>query len=220
MFILIILLFLLIWIIYRRSKSISTFVSGYAKKEDPYITPKVFENVITTGEANYILHKAKNIFEESIILSGSDTNIRKSQTAWLYKDDPMVKEIYDRLALQFQFEVDNAEPLQVVKYEPGGFYNDHHDSCCDDNDSCIDFAKTSGQRKLTILIYLNDDFQDGETYFPELNLKIKAPKYGAVVFHPLDTNDELCHPLALHKGTEVTNGIKYVCNIWVRQKAY
>jgi prolyl 4-hydroxylase len=206
------------FVVYKKYKK-SGF-SGYADKDDPYIEPQIYNDVITPGEATYILHKAKNIFEASIILSGNDTSVRKSKTAWLYKDDPIVYQLYQRLSKQFNFEISNAEPLQIVKYEPGGFYNEHHDSCCDANETCVEFSKDHGQRKLTILIYLNDDFQGGSTYFPELNLNIKAPKYGAVVFYPLDTSNEKCHPLAIHKGTEVTSGVKYVCNVWVRQKNY
>ena len=191
---------------------------GYAKESDPYTRPHVFKNIITPDEANYILSKAIPLFEESTILSGINSSVRKSKTAWLYHDDPVVYNIYSRLSKQFNFEIPNTEPLQIVKYEPGGYYNEHHDSCCDDNDHCKDFYSNGGQRKLTILVYLNDDFEGGATYFPKLDLSIKAPKYGAVIFHPLDDNDELCHPLALHKGTEVTFGVKYICNIWVRQK--
>ena len=42
--------------------------------------------------------------------------------------------------------------------------------------SCQDFLKRGGNRYATFLLYLNDDFEDGETYFPLRNKKIKPEK--------------------------------------------
>ena len=71
-----------------------------------------------------------------------------------------------------------------------------------------------------MLIYLNDEFTGGATNFVKLNKVIKPPKYGAVMFRPLEKNSNKCHPLALHKGTKVESGIKYVCNVWIREGKY
>jgi prolyl 4-hydroxylase len=71
-----------------------------------------------------------------------------------------------------------------------------------------------------MLIYLNDSFEGGETEFPNLKMKLKAPKYGAIMFRPLEKDGNRCHPLALHKGTEITSGEKYICNVWIREGKY
>jgi prolyl 4-hydroxylase len=193
---------------------------GFCSESDKYIEPLVVDNMLTPEEAKHILHLAGSKFENSPILSGKDDSIRKSETAWLSKNDPVIKEIYKRFSNHYNFTINNAEDLQVVKYEPGGFYNDHHDSCCDDNDHCRDFARKSGQRVLTILMYLNDDFEGGYTNFPNIGINLKADKYGGIVFYPLEMGGNRCHPKALHKGTPVTSGIKYVCNLWVREKKW
>jgi prolyl 4-hydroxylase len=217
-------LLLLVSLIYFKNRFSSFTVDGhtvsYAPDDAEYIEPEIYPNIISPEEGEYILEKAIPQFSDSVILSGSSDSIRKSKTAWLYKDDPVVHQIYERLAHKFHFDIDNAEALQVVKYEPKGFYVQHHDSCCDDNQSCIDFSRTSGQRILTILIYLNDDFTGGTTEFPILGKHFKAPKYGALVFHPLAKDSNQCHRKALHKGVEVESGTKYICNIWVREHKF
>jgi len=206
---------LVLLFLFLRPKKLS-----YAPENAEYIKPKVVQNIVSPEEARYILETAGPKFDDSTILSGKDDNIRKSRTAWLGRDDPTVRSIYERLSKQYNFDIANAEDLQVVEYKPGGFYNEHHDSCCDDNDHCRDFMKKSGQRVLTILIYLNDDFEDGETRFPTLDMSLKADKYGGIVFHPLEVGGNRCHPLALHKGTPVTSGVKYICNLWVRERPF
>jgi len=219
----IIIIIILICIIFLLTiKSTSRFTNkGYANINDRYTKPIVKPNIITPTEAQNILEKASKSFEDSKILSGTDTNIRKSQTTWIYPSDNIhVYNIINRICKEYNYPFENAEPLQVVKYEPGGFYNDHHDSCCDDNPKCDEFIQKSGQRVLTVLIYLNDNFTDGGTQFTELNEIIKPNKYSGIIFRPLADDSSQCHPLALHKGMPVTSGVKYVCNIWIREKSH
>jgi hypothetical protein len=40
---------------------------------------------------------------------------------------------------------ENCEDLQIVKYDENGYYREHHDSCCDDNEHCKEFIKRGGQ---------------------------------------------------------------------------
>jgi len=195
-------------------------VRGYCSEDDPYKNPIVIDNLIKKEEADHIIEVAKTKFNSSTILSGSNESIRKSETAWIGRKDPIIKDVFERLSKRFDFILDNTEDLQVVRYMPGGYYNDHHDSCCDDTQHCRDFIKKSGQRVLTILIYLNDEFEAGHTNFPKLNLNLKADKYGGIVFNSLESGGSRCHPKSLHKGTPVTSGVKYVCNIWVREKKW
>ena len=187
-------------------------------KQEVYTNPKIYPDLITPQEARYILNKSGFMASE-LVGSDLDTSVRKSETLWISKNDPGVIDIYKRLKNKFHFNIENAEDIQVVKYQPGGFYKPHHDACCEDNESCKDFIKRGGQRVLTILIYLNDDFEEGSTKFPTLNLDLKAPKYGGVVFYPLDSAKK-CHPDALHGGNPVKSGTKYIANIWVHENKF
>jgi prolyl 4-hydroxylase len=193
---------------------------GFCSADAPYTEPVVIDDIITPDESAYILEVSKPIFSDSTILSGKDNSIRKSETAWLKKSDAVVADMLKRLSGQFNFDTANVEDLQVVRYFPGGFYNEHHDSCCDDTQHCRDFVQNSGQRVLTILIYLNDDYEGGYTNFKNLNLDLKANPRGGIVFHPLQSGGGMCHPNAMHKGTPVTAGVKYVCNVWVRERPF
>jgi prolyl 4-hydroxylase len=219
--IIILILIFLFFIIQRKKNNQSNFENkGFASENASYTMPIIQNNIITEQEANYILEKTKDAFKDSEIIGGFNTSIRKSKTTWLYKDDPVIYNIIKRLCEQNGHQIENAEPLQVVKYDPGGFYNDHHDACCDNDSKCTDFIKNGGQRVLTILIYLNDDFEGGATKFSTIGKDIKPSKYGGVIFRPLADNSDQCHPLALHKGTPVTSGTKYICNLWIRQGEY
>jgi prolyl 4-hydroxylase len=224
--ILIILLIILILIFFINTNKQEFFTTfDYASMDNLYEEPYIINNIITDEEAKYIIHKANDNFHDSLVLSEStggklEPSIRKSKTAWIHKDDPLIYNIMSRIANIVNIPLENSESLQVVKYEPNGYYKHHHDSCCDDNNLCIEFTKNGGHRIKTVLIYLNDDFTEGETDFPALNKKIKPPKYCAVVFNPLAKDSDKCHPKALHAGLPVKSGIKYIANLWFRERKF
>jgi prolyl 4-hydroxylase len=194
---------------------------NYALMTDAYEDPYIINNIINEQEANHIINKSSMQLHDSRILGETlDTKIRKSKSTWLYKDDPIVMKIMIKISNIVKLPIENAEALQVVKYDPNGYYNEHHDSCCDGHELCTEFIKRGGQRIKTILIYLNDEFTEGATNFPVLNKKFKPPKYSAVIFNPLATNSNKCHPKALHAGLPVKSGTKYVANLWFREKVF
>jgi len=215
-------LFLFFILVYLIKKIFfKTEFSEYAEKTSEYVFPKEYPNFITDDEADYILEKASSIYETSVVVGeGINFDARKSETAWLPKDDDVVANIIKRVCKLTNYPFENAEDLQVVKYEPGGFYKPHHDSCCDESEECIEFKKTGGARVATMLIYLSDKFEGGSTRFPNLNKEFKPDKCGAVLFRPMEKNGNRCHNYALHGGMPVISGTKYIANVWLREKKF
>jgi prolyl 4-hydroxylase len=219
----VLLLIVIIILIIREQYTIyEKFTCGYEAETAPYTKPQIIENVITPEDAEYIMNYAHDKFTLSGLVGTASANesIRKSETCWLPRDDPIARKLIERVCAMANKPFENAEDLQIVRYKPNGFYKPHHDSCCDTNKACEDFIKRGGQRVVTLVVYLNDAFGAGETNFPSLGLKIKAPKYGGVLFYPMNEDKSKCHPLALHEGTEITYGEKMICNVWVRDTPF
>lgn len=190
---------------------------GYCKIDADYTKPVLYPNFIDDAQANAILNLANPLFTESTIVTGNDSDIRKSQTAWLSKNEPVVKNIIEHVCKITDIPFSHAEKMQVVKYDPNGFYNEHYDAACDDNAECVEFEKNGGQRKITMLIYLNDNFEGGETNFPTLGQSYTPQKNAALLFYSLQNDGNQCHPKSLHAGVPVKSGNKYICNIWLRE---
>ena len=169
------------------------------------------------------MQNAKNNFETSrLVVTGNSLDIdetkRNSKTAWIDRNDPIVKNIILRVCKIVNEPFENTENLQVVKYDKNGFYKEHYDS---EWENCIEHIKTYGsKRKITMLIYLNDDFKDGGTHFPNLNKTFKPSKCSGVLFYNLGKNSRKCHIKALHAGLPVSSGEKYICNVWIREKTF
>lgn len=208
-------LLLVIWWITRRQPG-----RGYTTGSwDP---PVVVDSVLTNNECKYIIQKAEALFTPSTVVGveGTDPS-RTSDTAWISKSDPVARKIFEKASNLTGKPMSCCEDLQVVRYRPGTFYKAHHDSCCEDTSACIDFEKRGGQRVATLLVYLNDEFTDGETHFPAHgDLKLKAPPGSAIFFRPMGNEEAKCHTKALHAGLPISSGTKYVCNAWVREEKF
>ena len=76
---------------------------------------------------------------------------------------------------------------------------------------------TSDIQRRYLSIVINDDFEEGETYFPLRNQKIKPEKGKAALFFNLDKNNIDKLENSKHAGLPPKNGIKWMCNVWVRQ---
>ena len=193
---------------------------GYCQIDADYTEPVLYPDFIDDTQANAILNLAKPLFAESTVVTGSDTNIRKSQTAWLDKNDHVIGTVIKRVCDITNIPFENAEKMQVVKYEPNGFYIDHFDASCDDRKECVEFEKNGGQRVVTMIIYLNDDFTGGTTRFKNLQTEFQPVKNNGLLFYSLQKDGDKCHPLSLHSGMPVKTGEKYIANIWLRERPY
>lgn len=195
---------------------------GFCSRESAWDPPQIISSVLTPEECRYIIDKATPLFTRSTTVgSSTPSETRTSETAWLTKDDPVARKILEKAVELTGKPIENCENLQVVRYQPGTYYRAHHDACCDGTQACLDFDRDGGQRVGTLLVYLNSEFTDGETHFPDHDdLKMKADPGSAIFFRPLGTDEPMCHPKALHAGLPISSGVKYVCNAWVRENKF
>ena len=182
--------------------------------------PQVLESFLTIDEIEHV-KKSCNNFETSGTV-GKNNGYRNSQTCWLPKgNDTIIDAIIRRGADTAQLPFENCEDLQVVKYNPGGFFKEHNDSCFEDSEDCKQFINRGGHRVATILISLSDkgDYEGGETRFSVLDKNYKLDKGNAVLFYNLDEQgNELKN--STHGGLEINNGEKWIANIWVRENKF
>ena len=117
--------------------------------------------------------------------------------------------IVERIARALKLPSEVFEGVQVFHYDTGQQYQTH-----------VDYIEgAENQRIATFLVYLNDDFEAGETWFPMPDLKVKPEKGGAVYFANVDPEGRP-DPRSIHAGTPPTRGAKWLLSQWVRQQPY
>lgn len=132
-----------------------------------------------------------------------DIKVRSSSSAILsQRSEPILQKIYNQCASLARVMEEEIENIQCVRYRPAQRYRPHFDSA------------TAFPRLKTFLIYLNDDFLGGETFFPALDLSIK-PEVGACLSFPSCGTDGRAIWQSEHGGMPVERGVKYALNVWV-----
>ena len=176
-----------------------------------YQKPRVFHNFITPQERKHIIETASADLKPSKISidRNLDETVRKSETAWLSREDPVVDAVMRRCLTYIDRPIENCEKLQVLKYKPGGHYSPHQDS----------FKNDKNPRMYTFILALNEDYEGGETIFPNIGKRYKLSAGDALFFDTLD-NYEFITSKALHGGEPVKSGEKWICNLWVRKYKY
>jgi len=182
--------------------------------------PQVLESFLTSEEIEHV-KKSCNNFEKSSTVGNRD-GYRNSETCWLRKGtDSVIDAIIQRGADTVHLPFYNCEDLQVVKYNTGGFFKEHNDSCFEHSENCKKFRDRGGHRVATILISLSDknDYEGGETRFSVLDKQYKLEKGNAVLFYNLDEQgNELKN--STHGGLEINSGEKWIANIWMRENKF
>lgn len=179
--------------------------------ESPHVLR--FEGLLTPIECNYLVDAATPLFKPSVVVGDSGKQmpnpIRTSETAafpWPL-ENPAVHAINRRLAAVSGTRAEQGEPLQVLRYHPGQEYRPHFDAV----------PGLENQRHLTALIYLNDDYEGGETLFTKVGLSVKGRRGDAILFRNSDAAGAQCDD-TMHAGLPVTKGVKLLASRWIRQR--
>lgn len=139
---------------------------------------------------------------------------RRSEQCWLDpKIHPLAAKVrlyaYRALYSYLKGILYHEEKLQVVKYAPGGYFRRHYDERV---------PWGSYGRHATLLVYLNDDYDGGETVFPRLSREVKPEKGKAILFKNTHPGTRRCLWKSLHEGQPIHSGEKYILNLWVHLK--
>lgn len=215
----IILLVILVVLVYNYVYNKEKFIQGnkytdmnnYDVEEIPgFLTPEECQKIIELSNGKLFPSK---VYSQNDDLLSSDT--RQSQQCWLTDENPIIKNISDKVKEYTKTYNNKQEQLQVVNYTKGGFFSPHYDACEGNADFCKRMDGDQGPRILTVLFYLNDDFEGGETIFPKINKLVKPQKGKAVIFRNVDKDGVIIRQ-ALHGGEPIKSGEKWIANKWIR----
>eukprot|EP00854_Cymbomonas_tetramitiformis_P004006 gene4006-4974_t len=118
-------------------------------------------------------------------------------------DDPIIKSIGRRVAELTQDPLEHQEPIQVVRYSPGQYFSEHFDAGRDFSTLWL------GQRKITVLLYLNEDFTGGNTLFPKLDMSIKPSLGKALLFRNLNNKEALIILKTSHANSDSESSVAH-----------
>ncbi|KAL6755211.1 hypothetical protein V8C86DRAFT_2682598 [Haematococcus lacustris] len=198
--------------------------------------PRVFlyHNFLTPAEAHHVRSVAAPQMRRSSVVGPNGSAVldpvRTSYGTFIPRNqDAVVAGIEERLATWLMVPPTHQEDMQVLRYAVGQKYSPHMDSLID-----------SSHRMATMLLYLADTEEGGETAFPDAthwahpslalasaNLSECArgrvafkPKQGdALLFYSIRV-DGTHETLSLHTGCPVIKGHKWTATVWVHSQPF
>ncbi|MEO7813856.1 MAG: 2OG-Fe(II) oxygenase [Sphingomicrobium sp.] len=177
---------------------------------DPYIA--LFPKLFSSAECRYLMTIGAPWLEKASVIGldgkGRMDGVRDAHSCSIphLAEDLVVQAINRTIAAASGTKAGWGEPLNILKYSPGQQYKPHHDGTGSDNVSV---------RNLTALIWLNDEFDGGETDFPKINVRVRGEVGDMLVFRNVRDNGAFDERM-IHAGLPVTRGVKWMASRWIR----
>jgi prolyl 4-hydroxylase len=175
---------------------------------------RLFPGLLTPDECAYLIDAATPALRPSVVVDPYTGRqmphpIRTSSAAAFpfVDENPAIHALNRRLAAASATDVRAGEPLQVLRYVPGEQYRQHSDA--------LPNVAPEQQRVFTFLVYLNEDYEGGETAFPALGIQVRGRTGDGLLFRNAAPDGAL-DPMAVHAGLPVTRGAKLIASRWIR----
>lgn len=198
-------------------------LSVSARVRDPSIA--VLNGVIDPAECAELIAQARGKLARSTTVDDATGQslvhaARTSDGGYFSRDEtPLVSRLDRRFAGLMGLPHEHGEGLQVLCYGVGGEYRPHHDFFAPGGAGARRHMARGGQRVATMVVYLNDVEEGGETQFPEVGLSA-MPRLGSAAYFSYVGRDGAPDPRLLHASAPVRRGEKWVATKWMRAEAF
>lgn len=179
---------------------------------------KIIKDFISKEEAEEIVYIAKTIDPwENSVSSFWDNRVLNASTIHRNYNNTLGEYLYGLRtkigeAIQEQYGIDEPvypDLLQICRWFPGMEQQPH----ADDMSNVEGADPWHRHREFGAIIYLNDDYTGGHTYYPQHDIEI-VPEVGTLAIHPGD-------PSHLHGVTKMDGNIRYtIASFWSRDEKF
>jgi prolyl 4-hydroxylase len=195
----------------------------HSRGEDPVFA--ALGNVVDADECKALIEMAKPRLAPSTLvdpMSGRDV-VSDKRASWgmffRLGENDLVARLDRRLSALMNLPLENGEGLQLLYYPTGAASEPHHDYLAPTNAANRESIARSGQRVSTLVTYLNDAPEGGQTVFPQLGLAVSPIRGNACYFEYCDGNGRV-DARSLHASAPVTRGDKWVMTKWMRERRF
>lgn len=140
-------------------------------------------------------------------------------------DHDLLASIKDKISSIIKIPRQNFEEL-IVTCVPEGYKTEPHLDCFFikpntefDVDSYHKNLETGGQRAYTCMIYLNDNYKGGDTFFDRIYVTINPLKGKLAYWNNLKEDGDI-NVNSEHMDMLVTSGFKWVLSCFIREKRF
>jgi prolyl 4-hydroxylase len=194
-----------------------------ARADSPVMA--ILADVLSPDECVRLIELARPRLRPSTVvdpLTGQDVVAEHRSSFGMFfrlGEDAFIAGLDRRIAEVMGLPVENGEGFQVLHYPAGARNDPHFDFLQSSNAANRASIARSGQRVSTLIAYLNDVDEGGETVFPRTGWSVSPQRGHAVYFEYCNRLGQV-DPLSLHAGQPVLLGEKWIATKWMRQKQF
>lgn len=189
---------------------------------DPVV--RAVSELLDDGPCRWLIEKARGRLTRALVYEAlskrttvSETRNNTAATFGLLDTDVVCVFAQARMAACAGIPFRHLEPLSVLHYADGEEITEHFDFVDPDVPDYDRQIASQGQRVVTFLAYLNDDYGGGETDFPEIGIRHKGRR-GDGLFFVNARADGSADTRTLHAGRAPTNGEKWIVSQFMRDR--
>ncbi len=212
------------WASLRRRVDVAALTAPPAMRvavERPRIV--VIDNFASAEECGWLIERGRPDLRRARVYHGSEkletaeerTNSEADFT--VFRADVLLSLIRERMAVATRAPTSHFEITKLLHYRGDEHFGLHADFLELNTPELVREVEIRGQRSMTFLVYLNDDYEGGETEFPKVGFRFKGGRGGAMFFTNIDAAG-LPDYSTVHAGLPPTRGEKWLLSQWIRTR--
>jgi prolyl 4-hydroxylase len=185
---------------------------------------RLFPELVTDAICAWLIERAQPKLQRALIYdphSGKDIadHMRTNSAAGfdLMQADVVQVAVQSRMSAATGILLHHMEGATVLHYSPGEEITNHYDFVNPKIPNYEQELRERGQRVATFLVYLNDDYEGGETDFPQLGLRYHGGKRAGMVFSNA-LPDGQPDMRMVHAGLPPRGGEKWLMTQFIRNR--
>lgn len=183
-----------------------------------------FPGFVTESVCTFLIRRSESRLQPALVYDPlNKRNIRyKTRTNSIAQFNLVENELVHFL-LQEKMSAACGQPVQhmeataILNYKPGEQITNHYDFVDPDLPNHEEEIRENGQRVITFLVYLNDDYAGGETAFPDLGIEHKGGR-GEGLYFVNALPDGSADTRTLHAGKPPVTGEKWIVSQFIRNR--
>ncbi|MGE0582950.1 MAG: 2OG-Fe(II) oxygenase [Steroidobacteraceae bacterium] len=190
--------------------------------ESPRI--RVYERFATAAECDWLVARARHDLRRALVYrrdaeghQAADSRTNTEADFTFSNASVLLALLRDRIAAAAGLPTAHFEVAKLLHYEPGQQFALHGDFQETTTPALAGEVERRGQRIATFLLYLNDDYEGGETDFPRAGFRYRGARGDALLFFNVDAAG-LPDFNSVHAGQPTTRGEKWLFSQWIRSR--
>ncbi len=197
--------------------------AGFDLSTSPLI--RAFPDFALPGTCNWLIARSRKRLQRPVAFEGlsqqqlirGHTRTNSSIFFDLTETDLVNILLQVRMAACAGLPFSHLEAPAVLHYDVGQQISDHYDFIDPSIPDYDEQISKTGQRIITFFVYLNDDYEAGETAFPRLGINHRG-KRGEGLFLVNASKDGHADTRTLHAGRPVEQGTKWLVSQFIRNR--